>query len=161
MTTLNVAPSSNSLRNRFVSRQSKSSLLTEVQPAICATNPSSDLVSRLEILWPPGRILVKRGSESKIDRGNVAAKCNKQARQAPQRMRRRIARVLCHRASGERDGHVIVLVFVQHARQAHGLPGDLFTPASIVKDQVDASLLALSDVQLGVSPCSAIAARFE
>ena len=52
-----------------------------------------------------GEILVKRGSESEIDRGNVAAKCNKQARQAPQRMRQRIARALCHRASGERDGH--------------------------------------------------------
>ena len=35
----------------------------------------------IEVLW------VKRGSESEIDGGNVAAKCNKQARQAPQRMR--------------------------------------------------------------------------
>ena len=52
-----------------------------------------------------GEILVKRGSESEIDRGNVAAKCNKQARRAPQRMRQRIARALCHRASGERGGH--------------------------------------------------------
>ena len=33
-----------------------------------------------------GEISVKRGSESEIDRGNVAAKCNKQARQAPQRI---------------------------------------------------------------------------
>ena len=52
-----------------------------------------------------GEILVKRGSESEIDSGNVAAKCNKQARQAPPRIRQRIARAVCHRASGERDGH--------------------------------------------------------
>ena len=43
-----------------------------------------------------GEILVKRGSEFEIDRGNVAAKCNKQAQQAPQRMRQRIARAVCH-----------------------------------------------------------------
>ena len=31
-----------------------------------------------------GEILVKRASESEIDRGSVAAKCNKQARQRPE-----------------------------------------------------------------------------
>ena len=52
-----------------------------------------------------GEILIKQEPESETDHGNVVAKHDKQARWAPQRMRRRIARASCHRASGERDGH--------------------------------------------------------
>ena len=50
-----------------------------------------------------GEILVKRRSGSETDHGNVAAKRDDQARQEQLRMRRRIARGSCHRASGGRD----------------------------------------------------------
>jgi hypothetical protein len=48
-----------------------------------------------------GEILVKRRSGSETDQGNVAAKCDDQARQ--EQLRMRIARASCHRASGGHD----------------------------------------------------------
>ena len=69
-----------------------------------------------------GEILVKRGSESEIDRGNVAAKCNKQARQAPQGRRQSIARRYATERAVNAMGIVVVLVFVQLARQVRGIP---------------------------------------
>src|ERR1700726_3302376 len=50
-----------------------------------------------------GEILVKQRSESETDHGIVAAKRDDQTRQEQLRMRRRIARASCHRASGGRD----------------------------------------------------------
>ena len=50
-----------------------------------------------------GEFPIKRQSGSETDRGNAAAKRDDQARQEQVRMRRRVARASCHRASGGRD----------------------------------------------------------
>src|ERR1700730_10932102 len=56
----------------------------------------------MQILAVGAEILVKRRSGSETDHGNVAAKRDDQARQEQWRMRRRVARAPCHRASGGR-----------------------------------------------------------
>ena len=76
---------------------------SERQVKIVINNNDGDFLAQ-PIERVGGEILVKRGLESETDRGNVAAKRDNRARRTPLRMRRRIARASCHRASGERGG---------------------------------------------------------